>query len=166
MAIQQKLHTKLVQKLILTPSLQQAIKLLPMSTLELGELLTQEMVENPLLEELPTEEQQQDPAQAAEKAEAKFENGLLTLTMVFSAIWLLIFGIGIFKLGVPPTAEETGRALWFLLATIFYGGIWMALAMLLGTGAVQTFRKRTNRVAPGLGSGDRRRAPRTHVDRL
>ena len=34
MAIQQKLHTKLVQKLILTPSLQQAIKLLPMSTLE------------------------------------------------------------------------------------------------------------------------------------
>ncbi|RPJ63379.1 MAG: RNA polymerase sigma-54 factor, partial [Acidobacteria bacterium] len=49
MAIQQKLHTKLVQKLILTPSLQQAIKLLPMSTLELGELLTQEMVENPML---------------------------------------------------------------------------------------------------------------------
>ena len=33
MGIHQKLHTKLVQKLILTPSLQQAIKLLPMSTL-------------------------------------------------------------------------------------------------------------------------------------
>src|SRR3954464_6824402 len=58
MAIQQKLHTKLVQKLILTPSLQQAIKLLPMSTLELSELLNQEMVENPLLEEVPTEELQ------------------------------------------------------------------------------------------------------------
>ena len=42
MGIQQKLHTKLVQKLILTPSLQQAIKLLPMSTLELSELLNQE----------------------------------------------------------------------------------------------------------------------------
>ena len=56
MAIQQKLHTKLVQKLILTPSLQQAIKLLPMSTLELADLLNQEMVENPLLEEVPTEE--------------------------------------------------------------------------------------------------------------
>ena len=51
MAISQKLHTKLVQKLILTPSLQQAIKLLPMSTLELSELLNQEIVENPLLEE-------------------------------------------------------------------------------------------------------------------
>lgn len=63
----------------------------------------------------------------------KFLGGLLTLTMVFSAIWLLIFGIGIFRLGVPPTAEETGRALWFLLGTIFYGGIWMALAMLFST---------------------------------
>ncbi|HOU94673.1 MAG TPA: hypothetical protein PLU22_26665, partial [Polyangiaceae bacterium] len=69
MAIQQKLHTKLVQKLILTPSLQQAIKLLPMSTLELGELLTQEMVENPLLEEIPAEDLQPDQAAAVEKPE-------------------------------------------------------------------------------------------------
>jgi len=70
MAISQKLHTKLVQKLILTPSLQQAIKLLPMSTLELSELLNQEMVENPMLEEVPTEELQ--PAEAAqEKPEEK-----------------------------------------------------------------------------------------------
>jgi RNA polymerase sigma-54 factor len=71
MAIQQKLHTKLVQKLILTPSLQQAIKLLPMSTLELADLLNQEMVENPLLEEVPTEElqpaEQQQPEKAAEQ---------------------------------------------------------------------------------------------------
>jgi RNA polymerase sigma-54 factor len=72
MAIQQKLHAKLVQKLILTPSLQQAIKLLPMSTLELSDLLNQEMVENPLLEEVPTEEQQPEAA-AAEKPEAEAE---------------------------------------------------------------------------------------------
>src|SRR5512134_2168845 len=70
MAISQKLHTKLVQKLILTPSLQQAIKLLPMSTLELADLLNQEMVENPLLEEVPTEElQPAEQQQQAEKAE-------------------------------------------------------------------------------------------------
>ena len=72
MAIQQKLHTKLVQKLILTPSLQQAIKLLPMTTLELSELLNQEMVENPMLEEVPTEDLQ--PAEAAttpEKSEGE-----------------------------------------------------------------------------------------------
>jgi RNA polymerase sigma-54 factor len=69
MAIQQKLHTKLVQKLILTPSLQQAIKLLPMSTLELADLLNQEMVENPLLEEVPTEELQPAEQTQAEKPE-------------------------------------------------------------------------------------------------
>ena len=68
MAIQQKLHARLVQKLILTPSLQQAIKLLPMSTLELAELLNQEMVENPLLEEVPTEEAQEQ-AQTTEQPE-------------------------------------------------------------------------------------------------
>src|SRR5690242_11222698 len=72
MGIQQRLHTKLVQKLILTPSLQQAIKLLPMSTLELSDLLNQEMVENPMLEEVPTEElQPADAATAAEKPEAE-----------------------------------------------------------------------------------------------
>jgi RNA polymerase sigma-54 factor len=69
--IQQKLHARLVQKLILTPSLQQAIKLLPMSTLELAELLNQEMVENPLLEEVPAEDatQEQEQAQATEQPE-------------------------------------------------------------------------------------------------
>jgi RNA polymerase sigma-54 factor len=79
MGIQQRLHTKLVQKLILTPSLQQAIKLLPMSTLELSDLLNQEMVENPMLEEVPTEdlqpadalqqEQEKPPAEAATKGD-------------------------------------------------------------------------------------------------
>ena len=68
MGIQQKLQTRLAQKLILTPSLQQAIKLLPMSTLELADLLNQEVVENPLLEEIPTEDlQAQDAPPAAEK---------------------------------------------------------------------------------------------------
>jgi RNA polymerase sigma-54 factor len=69
MGIQQRLHTKLVQKLILTPSLQQAIKLLPMSTLELSDLLNQEMVENPMLEEVPTEDLQ--PADALQQEQEK-----------------------------------------------------------------------------------------------
>jgi RNA polymerase sigma-54 factor len=67
MAISQKLHTKLVQKLILTPSLQQAIKLLPMATLELKDLLNQEMVENPMLEEIPVEDTQVAEAAATEE---------------------------------------------------------------------------------------------------
>ena len=58
MAIQQKLglSQRLSQRLILTPSLQQAIKLLPLTTLELAEVLEQEVMENPLLEEVPAQE--------------------------------------------------------------------------------------------------------------
>ncbi len=71
MAMHQKLvlQAKLSQRLILTPSLQQAIKLLPMSTLELAEMLNQELTENPLLEE--DLEAQAEEAAAAEKSEEK-----------------------------------------------------------------------------------------------
>ena len=65
--LQHKLQTRLAQKLILTPSLQQAIKLLPMTTIELVDMLNQEMVENPMLEEVPTEELQ--PAEASAQPE-------------------------------------------------------------------------------------------------
>ncbi len=76
MAIHQKLSARLVQKLILTPSLQQAIKLLPMSTLELAELLNQEMVENPMLEEVPSEDPlQADQPQTQEQPEVKKDDG-------------------------------------------------------------------------------------------
>ncbi len=59
----------------------------------------------------------------------KFLAGLLTQFLIYGAIWLLVFGLGIFWLGVPPTAEEVGRALWLLVATVFYGGVWMAVAL-------------------------------------
>ncbi|HEX4347035.1 MAG TPA: RNA polymerase factor sigma-54 [Vicinamibacterales bacterium] len=80
MGIQQKLHTKLVQKLILTPSLQQAIKLLPMSTLELSDLLNQEMVENPMLEEVPTEDLQPAETQATQEKTQQEQNANKTDT--------------------------------------------------------------------------------------
>src|SRR5947207_6234064 len=71
MALEQKLHLKLSQKLIMTPSLQQAIKLLQLSKLELQEVLNQELLENPLLEETAEETKQEE--QEAETAEAKTE---------------------------------------------------------------------------------------------
>jgi RNA polymerase sigma-54 factor len=74
MAITQKLHARLSQKLILTPSLQQAIKLLPMTTIELADLLNQEMVENPLLEEVPAEDLQVSDTAPATEVEAPVEN--------------------------------------------------------------------------------------------
>ncbi len=52
MPIESRLDIKLTQKLILTPQLQQAIRLLQMQKLELVETLNQELVENPFLEEI------------------------------------------------------------------------------------------------------------------
>ena len=43
---------KLVQQLVMTPQLQQAIKLLQLSRTELVDMVQQEMEENPVLEEL------------------------------------------------------------------------------------------------------------------
>jgi RNA polymerase sigma-54 factor len=75
MEITQRLEIRLSQKLILTPSLQQAIKLLPMSTLELVDMLNQEVVENPLLEEATTDEiQQADGNAQVEKPEPDSES--------------------------------------------------------------------------------------------
>ena len=51
MSIQQKLHLKIGPRLHMTPSLQQAIKLLPLARLELQNYLAQEMQVNPILEE-------------------------------------------------------------------------------------------------------------------
>ena len=51
MALEQKLSLKLSQRLVMTPSLQQAIKLLQLTRMELETVLNQELVENPVLEE-------------------------------------------------------------------------------------------------------------------
>ncbi len=59
----------------------------------------------------------------------KFLAGFFTLSLVLTTIWLLVMGMGLLTLGVPPRGEEVLRSLWFLVATIFYGGIWLALAM-------------------------------------
>ncbi len=65
MALEQKLSLKLSQKLVMTPSLQQAIKLLQMTRMELQNLLTQEIVENPLLEEVEEGVEDERPSEDA-----------------------------------------------------------------------------------------------------
>ncbi|HEX9406424.1 MAG TPA: RNA polymerase sigma-54 factor, partial [Thermoanaerobaculia bacterium] len=73
MALEQKLHLKLSQKLIMTPSLQQAIKLLQLSKLELQEVLNQELLENPLLEETAEEVKGEEAETTDQKTEAEDE---------------------------------------------------------------------------------------------
>src|SRR5262245_6125299 len=63
-----RLELKLSQKLIMTPQLQQAIKLLQLSRLELVQSVSQELVENPVLEELPPEAEGSEAAPEGEDA--------------------------------------------------------------------------------------------------
>jgi ABC-2 type transport system permease protein len=61
----------------------------------------------------------------------KFLAGLITLAVMLAALWLLLVGLGILLLGLPPSGEEVTRGLVFLIAAVAYGGVWLALAMLL-----------------------------------
>ena len=56
MALELKQSLKLGQRLIMTPQLQQAIKFLQLTRLELSQSINQELEDNPLLEEIPTDE--------------------------------------------------------------------------------------------------------------
>jgi len=60
----------------------------------------------------------------------KFLAGLVTLSISFVALWLLVIGWGVLALGLPPGGEEMARAFVFLLMTIAFAGVWLALAML------------------------------------
>ena len=70
MALEQKLNLRMTQKLIMTPSLQQAIKLLQMTKLELQNEITQELTANPLLEEVAEAPAEGERAEGPEGAEA------------------------------------------------------------------------------------------------
>jgi RNA polymerase sigma-54 factor len=68
-----RLDLRLSQKLIMTPQLQQAIKLLQLSRLELQQTLTQHLMENPLLEELQADAEELDQAAGDEWNQEKKE---------------------------------------------------------------------------------------------
>jgi len=55
-----KLTTSLSQRLVLTPQLRQRIEMLQMTTIELGELIQQQLLENPVLEEVVAQEEKRE----------------------------------------------------------------------------------------------------------
>lgn len=65
MALEIKQSLRLSQQLVMTPQLQQAIKLLQLNRIELAEVVNQELMENPILEELTeTPEGESTPQEA------------------------------------------------------------------------------------------------------
>src|SRR6266702_1199507 len=72
MSLELKQHLKMSQQLVMTPQLQQAIKLLQLSRMELVDLIRTEVTENPLLEE-PAEGEEEARAEGASPTEAAQE---------------------------------------------------------------------------------------------
>jgi RNA polymerase sigma-54 factor len=72
MVLRQRLEQRQVQKLILAPALQQAIKLLPLTNLELIEIIDTELSQNPMLElEEETEEKSAEKEAKGNQEETK-----------------------------------------------------------------------------------------------
>jgi RNA polymerase sigma-54 factor len=80
-ALQLRQNLKLTQQLVMTPQLQQAIKLLQLSRVELVEKVQQALLENPLLEEKqqqePVEDNQGETGSQEEMREFRAEEGAL-----------------------------------------------------------------------------------------
>ncbi len=119
MAFELKQNLKLSQQLIMTPQLQQAIKLLILSRQELVDTINQEIEENPLLEEVTADEVSaeevradiEDDVQSVEKEDNKHLNVRQELTGE-GAAGRSLTGIIIWKTTVMSgflTTVRTGR---------------------------------------------------------
>jgi len=104
MALEQRLSVRMSQRLIMTPSLQQAIKLLQMSKLELVDEIQQELNENPVLEEALEEGPAAETAAKAETADAESADP-------FDHIDYESYFQDVEGTYVPRTPVETGEAL-------------------------------------------------------
>ena len=60
----------------------------------------------------------------------KFLAGLVTLAILVTSIVVLVAGMGLRMIGVPPSAEELLRLVAFIIVSIIYGAFWMSLSVL------------------------------------
>jgi len=60
----------------------------------------------------------------------KFMAGVVTMAIMLTGLVLLVGGMGLRMVGVPPTSEEAVRLLFFLIIAVVYGAFWLGLAML------------------------------------
>src|SRR5918999_5280002 len=60
----------------------------------------------------------------------KFAAGLAMIALAVTAMMTLVAGIGLLRLGIVPSAAEVARLVVWLVVTIVYIGLWLALATL------------------------------------
>ena len=61
---------------------------------------------------------------------SKFVADLIVISTLFVALGLLVLGSGLIALGIPPTADELSRLIFFVLISIIYVAFWLNLSIL------------------------------------
>ncbi|MFC3196241.1 ABC transporter permease [Parapedobacter deserti] len=62
---------------------------------------------------------------------AKFMAALIVIGVLFFALGFLVMGFGMFIIGIPPTAEEFLRIVFFVLLSVLYVAFWLNLSVFL-----------------------------------
>ncbi len=60
----------------------------------------------------------------------KFLAGVVTIAIMMVSVILLVGGVGLRMIGIPPSSEEAIRLIAFLAVSVVYGAFWLGLAML------------------------------------
>jgi len=63
----------------------------------------------------------------------KFLGGLLVIAIALLTLWLMMVGLGMIFLGLPPSGADIMRGVFWLAATLAYAGVWLALAIAFST---------------------------------
>lgn len=61
---------------------------------------------------------------------AKFTASLIVISVLFFALGFLVMGLGLIIIGIPPTAGEFMRIIFFILLNILHVAFWLNLAIL------------------------------------
>jgi len=61
---------------------------------------------------------------------AKFTAALIVISILFFALGFLVIGLGLIIIGIPPTAEEFLRVVFFLVLSVLYVAFWLNLSIL------------------------------------
>lgn len=77
---------------------------------------------------------------------AKFTAALIVISVLFFALGFLVMGIGLVAIGIPPTAGEFLRIIFFILLSIFYVAFWLSLSILFSV----KFRQAATSVLAGI----------------
>lgn len=60
---------------------------------------------------------------------AKFVAALAVIGIMLFMLGFLVMGFGLIAIGIPPTAEEFMRVVFFLFVSLFYVAFWLNLSI-------------------------------------